>query len=83
MTVWLWLCSAAVAGGAVLLVRRRFLAPFLFSAILGLLCGVAAVCVAPALSLRFSLNAFTGTVCVLLGPAGAAGLLMLSFLWEL
>jgi len=78
-----WLFAALAAVFVFLLIRRRCLTGFLFSALLGLLGGVAAVCLAPVFSLRFSLNLFTGTVCVLLGPFGAAGLLALSFLWEL
>lgn len=64
------------------LYRRHGLSRFLCNGILGLLSGVAAVCLSPALGLSLSLNLFTGGVCLYLGPAGAVGLLALSFLWR-
>lgn len=62
--------------------RRRALTGFLCHGMLGLLTGVAAVCLSPVLGLPFSLNLFTGGVCLYLGPAGAVGLLALAWLWQ-
>jgi len=66
-----------------ILIRRKMLTRFIVSGILGLLCCVAAVCVAPGLSIDFAFNAFTAAVSFLLGPAGAAGMLALALIWEM
>lgn len=77
------LLSAAAAGLLILLLKKRMLTSFLLNGVMGLLCCVTAVCLAPALGMRFSLNLFTGTVCLLLGPSGAAGLILVSLFWDL
>ncbi len=62
--------------------KKRALTGFLCHGILGLLAGVAAVCLSPLVGVSLAFNLFTAGVCLYLGPAGAAGLLALSFLWQ-
>ncbi len=81
----LLLLAGAVVLGALglFLHKRRMLISFLLNGVLGLLCCIVAVCLSPALGITVSFNMFTASVCALLGPGGAAGIVFICLIWDL
>ena len=81
MTAFLLCLCGAVC--VFVLYEKRLLSQFALNAVLGLVCCVAAVCLAPTLGLRFSFNLFTAGISLFLGPAGVAGLFSVMWIWDM